>query len=84
MDAEEIRRIDTRWKSDVDVKLDRLVRFVEKYDSYLYAATNRERKSAEFWDRMKEHAAKWGMISIISGAFYAMYLGAKTIVRSVL
>ena len=84
MDAEEIRRIETRWKSDVDLKLDRLIAFLEKYERYLESATQREKKRAEFWERMGEHAAKWGMISIISGAFYAIYLGAKTIVRAAL
>ena len=82
MDAEEIRRIEAVWKSDVDLKLDRLVRFADTYEHYLEAVTLREKKSAEFWERMREHAAKWGMISLISGAFYAMWLGGKAIVRA--
>ena len=79
---EEIKRIEQRWKSDVDLKLDRMIAFLEKYEPYLESATRREKKRAEFWERMGEHAAKWGMISLLTGAFYALYLGAKTMVRA--
>ena len=82
MDAEEIRRIETRWKSDVDLKLDRLIAFLDKYERYLESATERERRRGEFWERMGEHAAKWGMISLLTGAFYAIWLGCKAIVRA--
>lgn len=82
MDADEIRRIEARWKSDVDLKLDRMIAFLVKYEPYLESAVAREKKRAEFWERMAEHAAKWGMVSILTGVFYAIWLGSKAIIRA--
>lgn len=30
-----------------------------------------------FWERMTEHVVKWGIISVLSALFYALYLGVK-------
>ena len=35
----------------------------------------REEERIKFWTQMREHAAKWGIISVLSGLFYAMWLG---------
>ncbi len=31
-----------------------------------------------FWDKMFEHAVKWGILSLLSATFYAIWLGFKT------
>lgn len=56
----------------------------EHYDHHVWITERikRERAWREFWEKMLEHAAKWGMISIVSGLFYALYLGAKTLART--
>lgn len=53
---EELRRIDGRWKSDVDrksdidLKLDKLVAFATKYESLLVLLTEREQRRKARWD----------------------------------
>lgn len=56
----------------------------EHYDHHVWITEriNRERAWREFWEKMLEHAAKWGMISLLSGIFYALYLGARTIAKA--
>lgn len=39
---ERIREIEARWKSDVDAKLDRVVRFIEANESFIKMLTERE------------------------------------------
>lgn len=39
---ERLRQIEGRWKSDVDLKLDRLVRFADAYEGYLKLCLERE------------------------------------------
>ena len=39
---ERIRQIELRWKSDVDSKLDRVVRFIDKNEALLNMLTERE------------------------------------------
>lgn len=42
MSEEEIRKIEARWKSDVDVKLDKLLSFHEEYGPLLLKLAARE------------------------------------------
>lgn len=42
MSPDEIKRIETQWKSDVDLKLDRLVSFADKYEKLLDLLLARE------------------------------------------
>lgn len=51
---EEYRRIESRWKSDVDIKLDRLVTFADKYETLLDALFKRELRWARFQDAVIE------------------------------
>lgn len=37
----------------------------------------KERERIEFWRSMKLHAAKWGMVSVISFLLYALWLALK-------
>lgn len=46
--VDELRRLENNWKSDVDLKLDRLVRFVDKYENFLTMALKRE-ETREKW-----------------------------------
>jgi len=39
---EEIRHIEATWKSDVDKKLDRLIKFADAYEMYLKLCLERE------------------------------------------
>ena len=40
--ADELRRADDRWRVDVDAKLDRLIRFADKYESFIQMLSERE------------------------------------------
>lgn len=37
----------------------------------------KEKAALEFWEEMKRHAAKFGMLSIITGLFYALVLAFR-------
>jgi hypothetical protein len=43
----------------------------------IQAELERER----FWRQMSEHAAKWGMLCILSAGAYALYLGARMMLK---
>lgn len=80
---EEIKRLEGRWKSDVDLKLDRLVKFADTHEPFLALLLEREQERAEFWKAMRQHAAKVGIGSLITGGFYAMWLGIKQVLARV-
>ena len=88
MSAEELifeerrKELDARWKSDVDKKLDMLVAFADRYGHYLESLTAREKRRQEFWEKMEDHVARWGAISILTGGMYALWLGAKELVKA--
>ena len=42
MQEDEMRRIETRWKSDMDAKVDRLCHFADTYEAYLKLCLKRE------------------------------------------
>jgi len=41
-----------------------------------------EQWRAQFWKQMLEHIVRWGIISVITAAVYAMWLGLKVWARS--
>lgn len=51
----------------------------EHYDHHRWITEKIEREQAmrKFWQAMHEHAMKWGMISALSGIFYALWLGIR-------
>lgn len=51
----------------------------EHYDHHRWISEKieRERVQREFWEKMREHALKWGMLSALSAVFYALWLGFK-------
>lgn len=55
----------------------------EHYDHHVWISNQieRDRERKVFWQKMNEHAAKWGMISVLSFGFYALWLGIRHILR---
>ena len=55
----------------------------EHYDHHRWITEKIRREQAWriFWEKMGEHAAKWGMISLFSFSFYALWLGLKAILH---
>lgn len=47
LSADRLRQIESRWKSDVDLKLDKMLRFAEKYEGYLILCLKREQERDE-------------------------------------
>ena len=49
----------------------------EHYDHHVWISgkIERDKEARLFWEKMKEHAAKWGMLSVLSSLFYAAWLG---------
>lgn len=80
---EEIKRIDRSWKSDMDYKVDRLVRFADTHEPFLNVLLEREKARAKFWQDLSAHVAKVGAWSVISALFYAAFLGLKQLIRTV-
>ena len=64
----EFKRYDTRWKSDVDKKLDALVAFSEKYENLLDQLLQRERDRARLRRAIIEKTlagATWALIAFM-------------------
>lgn len=64
----EFKRYDTRWKSDVDKKLDALVSFSEKYDNLLDVLLKRERERERLRRAVIEKTlagATWALIAFM-------------------
>lgn len=51
----------------------------EHYDHHVWITEriNRERAWREFWEKMRDHVAKWGAVSVLSAIGYALWLGAQ-------
>lgn len=76
---EEYRRLEARWKSDVDLKLDRLITFADKYDHFLEALIRKEVRWAKFQDAVIEKtlgALIWGALVFVALAAWH-YVQAK-------
>ena len=74
MSPEEMRRIETQWKSDVDFKLDQLITFVKEYEDYLKLCLERERDKKALRDAVIEKSlvgAVWGIIVFFGIAAWA-------------
>lgn len=44
---EQLKRLEQNWKSDVDLKLDKLLEFADKYQGFLEILIQREKERAE-------------------------------------
>ena len=51
----------------------------EHYDHHRWITERieAEKRRRRFYEQMSEHALKWGMLSILSFLFYALWLGFK-------
>ena len=56
----------------------------EHYDHHRWITAKIERENAwkGFWEDMQKHVAKWGMISVLTFMFYALWLGTKQAVKA--
>lgn len=54
----------------------------EHYDHHVWisARIQRDKARRKFWEQMSEHAAKWGLLSVLSFMFYALWLGVQIVV----
>ena len=76
----ELKRLEGRWKSDVDLKLDRLVTFADKYEGLLDALFRRELRRAKFQDAVIEKT----LTGLIWSAVIFLALASWHYVRSLL
>ena len=55
----------------------------EHYDHHRWISSKIERENAwrAFWEEMRRHVIKWGSISVLSGLFYAAWLGFQQLVH---
>ena len=77
---EELRRIEGRWKSDVDLKLDRLVKFAADYEHLLALLSAREQKRLKLWDAVIEKTTAgllWAGIAFIAASVWEYVKSVK-------
>lgn len=70
---EEMKHIDARWKSDMDKKVDRLLRFANTYEEYLKLCLERELDSKKIRRAVIEKSlagAIWVMASVVAIALW--------------
>lgn len=70
----EFKRHETRWKSDMDRKVDSLVAFAEKYKDYLELCIEREQEKKRLRGVLLEHSLKglmWGGIVAVGAALWS-------------
>ena len=72
MTDEEIRRIEARWKSDVDLKLDNLIKSFAKYEPMLAILIEREQERAAIRKAVIEKT----LAGLIYSALIAVLVGA--------
>lgn len=73
LSEEELRRIEGRWKSDVDLKLDRLVRFADKYETLMQMLLDREKRRKDLWDAVIQKTTAgllWAGVLFIANALW--------------
>lgn len=93
MSAEEIieearlRQLEGRWKSDVDLKLDKLVAFADRYEKLLEMLVKREAKREIFRDAVIEKTTSALILAGVLGLLALVWAGVgseiKAIVNSV-
>ena len=64
---ERIKEIETRWKSDVDSKLDRLLRFADEYEEFLKVLIDREKSRQKMRDAIIEKTLSALIMSAVAG-----------------
>lgn len=49
----------------------------EAHHRWIEAQIQKEKWRSKFWEKMAVHAAKWGVVSVLSALGYAVYLGLR-------
>ena len=83
IDAERRKQIDTRWKSDVDFKLDRLVRFADEYEGLLRMLVEREKQRAEFRKAIMEKTLGSLILAGVMGLLALAWSGVGSEIRAI-
>ena len=68
-----LREIEGRWKSDVDLKLDRLVKFADRYQAYLELCIDREADAKKMRHAVMEKTLiglAWGGVVFVGVAIW--------------
>jgi len=78
------RRRRTLTDADLDALTERLASSYQEQieqhsDDHMWVRAQRDAANARarFWNKMFEHAVKWGILSGLSAAAYALWLGIK-------
>ena len=79
---EELKRIETRWKSDVDVKLDNLVAFAEKYGQFLDMLIERERQRERLRSAIIEKTLSGLILAAVVGLLSLAWAGLNMDLRA--
>lgn len=80
---EELDRLDKRWKSDVDLKLDTLVRFADEYRDFLKMLLVREKKRESFRTAVIEKTLTALIITGILGLLSLAWAGLSGEIKSI-
>lgn len=75
VDDAEIRRIEARWKSDVDLKLDKMLARSEKYDQFLDMLMRRESSREALRQVMIQKGVGATVWAIVLGACTLLWAG---------
>ena len=75
VDDAEIRRIEARWKSDVDLKLDKMLARSEKYDQFLDMLMHRESSREALRQVMIQKGVGATVWAIVLGACTLLWAG---------
>lgn len=75
IDDAEIRRIEARWKSDVDLKLDKMLARSEKYDQFLDMLMRRESSREALRQVMIQKGVGATVWAIVLGAATLLWAG---------
>ena len=75
IDDAEIRRIEARWKSDVDLKLDKMLARSEQYDQFLDMLMRRESSREALRQVMIQKGVGATVWAIVLGACTLLWAG---------
>lgn len=79
---ERIKEIETRWKSDVDLKLDRLVAFANSYEPFLALLLEREQSKAAFRKAVMEKTTVGLLMAAVALAANGLWEGVQQWIRN--
>lgn len=73
----EIRRLEAQWKSDVDLRLDKLVAFADEYEALLRMLIERERQREKLRQAVIEKTLTGLILAGIVGLLSLAWAGLK-------